>query len=114
MPFSGTETLVSVVAVALLCGIQAVELRSKLVSGDYDARAILSEATVPLYLAGRRAASGEPDSLRPLHWNDLEEFIQPKVEGLLASISGRGEVLASIETLRAAIFQFASSSPSTT
>jgi phenylalanine ammonia-lyase len=39
-----------------------------------------------LYEAARAAAAGPPNAARPLHWNDLDEFIQPKIEGLLADI----------------------------
>ena len=72
--------------------MQAVELRSKLTAGTYDARAVLSPATQALYVAARTAAAGAPNAARPLHWNDLDEFIQPKVEGILGSIASRGAV----------------------
>lgn len=92
-------------AVALLCGIQAVELRAKLMADTYDARAVLSAGTRPLYESARMAAAGPPNALRPLHWNDLDEFIQPKVEGLLADITGEGSILRAVsgvvESLRA-------------
>lgn len=84
---------------ALICAIQAVELRAKLTSGTYDARAVLSPATERLYVQARTAAMGPPEPLRPLHWNDLDEFIQPKVEGLLADIAARGGVIGAISDL---------------
>ena len=80
------DVLEHFLALALLCGVQAVELRSKLTADTYDARAVLSPGTQPLYVAARTAAGGPPNAARPLHWNDLDEFIQPKVEGILASI----------------------------
>jgi phenylalanine ammonia-lyase len=80
-------------AVALICAIQAVELRAKLTAGTFDARAVLSPATLGLYEQARTAAAGSPEDSRPLHWNDLEEFLQPKVEGLLANIVRRGTVI---------------------
>jgi phenylalanine ammonia-lyase len=86
-------------AVALFCAVQAVELRSKLATGSYDARTILSPATQALYVLARSAAAGPPDAARPLHWNDLEEFFQPKVEGLLADINGRGKALCSMSSV---------------
>ena len=90
------DVLEHYLAVALICAVQAVELRAKLVSDTYDACAVLSPATQRLYVAARSAASGPPDSSRPLHWNDLDEFLQPKVEGLLADIARRGGVFDSI------------------
>jgi len=102
------DVLEHFLAVALLCSVQAVELRAKQVSGSYDARTILSPATVPLYEVARRLALGEPDAARPLHWNDLDEFIQPKVEALLGDLSAGGELLEAIGGVRRAIFEFAS------
>ncbi|MGZ8349897.1 MAG: HAL/PAL/TAL family ammonia-lyase [Allosphingosinicella sp.] len=93
-------------AVALLCGVQAVELRAKLVEGSYDARALLSPASSNLYEAARLAAAGPPDAARPLHWNDRDEFIQPKVEGLLGDIAGRETVMDAVATTRAALREF--------
>jgi phenylalanine ammonia-lyase len=90
------DVLEHFLALALLCGVQAVELRSKLTANTYDARAVLSPATQPLYVAARTAAAGAPNAARPLHWNDLDEFIQPKVEGILASIVSRGTVLEAV------------------
>ena len=83
------EVLEHYLALALLCAIQAVELRASQAAATYDARAVLSPGTRPLYEAARTAAAGPPDAARPLHWNDLDEFIQPKVEGLLADIAAR-------------------------
>lgn len=93
-------------AVALICGVQAVELRSKLISGSYDARAVLSTPTSALYLAARRAALGEPEATRPLHWNDMDELIQPKVEGVLSDLMARGSILNSLDPLREAMREF--------
>jgi phenylalanine ammonia-lyase len=83
-------------AVALFCGVQAVELRAKLVAGSYDARTVLSPATEDLYVAARTAASGPPSSGTPLLWNDMDQTIQPMVEGLIAALDKDGPVLAAI------------------
>jgi phenylalanine ammonia-lyase len=90
------DVLEHFLALALMCGVQAVELRAKLTANTYDARAVLSPATAKLYDAARTASGSPPNAARPLHWNDLDEFIQPKVEGILASIASRGAVLESV------------------
>ena len=56
------DVLEHYLAVALLCGVQAVELRAQLVEGSYDARSLLSPATATLYEAARKAAAGPPDA----------------------------------------------------
>jgi phenylalanine ammonia-lyase len=101
------DVLEHYLALALLCAVQAVELRAKLVAGSYDARTVLSPGTAALYQAARNAAAGSPDAGRPLHWNDLEEFLQPKVEGLLADIEARGATWAALAETRAALREFA-------
>jgi hypothetical protein len=42
---------------------------------------------------------------RPLHWNDLDEFIQPKVEALLANIATRGSIMDAIANTRESLEQ---------
>jgi len=101
------DVLEHFLAVALFDGVQAVELRARQVADSFDARTILSPATAPLYEAARTAAFGAPDPRRPLHWDDMDEFIQPKVEGLLAQISGRGAVLQAVRKTSDELFSFA-------
>ncbi|WP_051375809.1 aromatic amino acid ammonia-lyase [Aliihoeflea sp. 2WW] len=95
------DVLEHYLAAALMIGVQAVELRAKLVADSYDAGTILSEATKPLYEAARRAAGGVPDPARPLHWDDLDGFIQPKVEGILANIAAGGATMRAVGDVRA-------------
>ncbi|NEK56524.1 aromatic amino acid lyase [Geodermatophilus sabuli] len=83
-------------AVALFCAVQAVELRAQLTTGSYDARGVLSPATRALYVAAREAASGPPSSERPLLWNDMDQIVQPMVEGLIDALAKGGPILASV------------------
>jgi phenylalanine ammonia-lyase len=92
-------------AVMLYCSVQAVELRSKLVAGSYDAREILSPATRPLYEAVRVAALAAPIARRPLHWNDREEFIQPKVEGILGALQPNATILQAMGEVRETLWR---------
>lgn len=94
-------------AAALLTGLQAVECRARIETGSCDARAILSPATVPLYEAVRQAAKGAPDTERPTVWNDMDGFLQPMVEGVIGSITARGDILAAVGETRAALHAFA-------
>jgi phenylalanine ammonia-lyase len=97
------EVCAHFMAVMLYCAVQAVELRSQLVAGSYDAREVLSPATRALYEAARGAALGIPLARRPLHWNDVEEFIRPKVEGLLNALQPNGAVLEAVSAVRASL-----------
>lgn len=93
-------------AAALLTGVQAVEVRSLVETGSCDARAMLSPATVALYEAVRGAAAGPPDAGRTLVWDDMDGFLQPKVEGILAEISRRGTIHGAVEPVRGALRAF--------
>ena len=93
-------------AAALLTGVQAVEVRSMAETGSCDAREILSAATVPLYEAARIAAAGAPDASRTIVWDDMDGFLQPKVEGLLSDIAARGTIHAALSSVREALETF--------
>lgn len=96
------DVLEHYLAAALMIGVQAVELRARLVADSYDAREILSDATKPLYMAARQAASGTPDASRPLHFDDLDSFIQPKVEGILSDVAAGGAIMRAVADVRSA------------
>jgi phenylalanine ammonia-lyase len=101
------DVLEHFLAACAITGVQAVELRAKEVAGSFDARAVLSPPTVPLYEAVRRAAKGEPGAERPLLWEDFDGFIQDMVEGTLDSISGRGAVVEAVAPLTEGLGAFA-------
>jgi phenylalanine ammonia-lyase len=52
-------------AIALMFGVQAVDLRTYLVADHYDARATLSPATRDLYMAVRDVVGQPPSADRP-------------------------------------------------
>ena len=87
-------------AVVLFCAVQAVELRAKQFAGSFDAGQVLSPATFGLYQAARTAAFGPPNPERPLMWNDMDEFIQPKIEGLIVGLQPDGPILEAIGDVR--------------
>jgi phenylalanine ammonia-lyase len=88
---------------ALVFAVQGVELRSHAVNGSFDARELLSPATRPLYEAARKAAGGPPDKKKPLHWDDLDGFIEDKVNGVLAEVTEGGAVVEAVSQVREAL-----------
>jgi len=101
------DVLEHFLAVALMMGVQAVELRAKIAADSYDARTILSPETAKLYVAAREAAYGPPQADRPMHWDDMEAFIQPKVEGMLSSISSGGSIMKAVGATSKALREYA-------
>ena len=94
------ETLTHYMANALVFAVQAVELRACLVAGSYDAAALLSPATRPLYIAARTAAAGPPAADAPLVWNDTDGFIEDKVNGVMGNLLTGGSVPDSVGQVR--------------
>lgn len=101
------DVLEHFLAAAAITGVQAIELRAKMEAGSFDARTVLSPATVPLYEAIRRTAKSDPNTNEPVLWNDFDGFIQDMVEGTLASISTRGEVIEAVAPLAQQLREFA-------
>jgi phenylalanine ammonia-lyase len=97
------DVLTHLLANAVLFGVQAVELRAWQAAGSFDATALLSPATRPLYHAARVAAGGAPDGARPLVWDDVDGFLQPKVEAVLAQMAPGGTVHAAVHPVSAAL-----------
>jgi phenylalanine ammonia-lyase len=88
---------------ALVFAVQGVELRAHAVTGSFDARDTLSPATRPLYEAARKAAGGAPDKGKPMHWDDMDGFIETKVNGIMADIAAGGAVVEAVALVREAL-----------
>ena len=87
--------------VALMVATQAVDLRTYLASGRYDAREMLSPATVPLYEA-IRAVIGKPPSVeRPYVWDDSDQFLSEHIALLAEDVASGGRVPAAVERVAA-------------
>jgi phenylalanine ammonia-lyase len=94
-------------AVALLFGVQASELRSKLVAGHYDGRRTLSPASLPLYQAIYEVIGAAPRADKPLVWNDYEQELDQYLARLVADLQGGagqgGKLAAAVSATRAAL-----------
>ncbi|HET9223674.1 MAG TPA: aromatic amino acid ammonia-lyase [Roseiflexaceae bacterium] len=79
-------------AVALMFGVQAADLRTQLVAGHYDARATLSPASLPLYEAVRSVVGQLPSPARPYIWNDNEQPLDLHIARIVADIVSGGRI----------------------
>lgn len=84
-------------AMALITGVQAVDLRCHAMEGHYDARELLSSTTVPLYEAVREVAGKPPSRKRPYVWNDDEQFLDDHIARLAEDLRSGGRVPAVLE-----------------
>jgi phenylalanine ammonia-lyase len=90
-------------AIALLFGVQAADLRTHAAAGHYDARDALSPASRPLYEAVR-SVTGRPSSkTRPFLWNDNEQFLDAHVARVLADIRAGGDTVQAVGSLAASL-----------
>ncbi|WP_287253447.1 aromatic amino acid ammonia-lyase [Moorena sp. SIO4E2] len=79
-------------AVSLMFGVQAVDLRTSIVAGHYDARECLSPETVPLYEAVREVVGRPPSFERPYIWNDCEQFLDMHIARLANDLTSGGRL----------------------
>lgn len=80
-------------AIALMFGIQAVDLRSYKINGDYDARNYLSPATKELYSAVYRVLGQKPSSSRPYIWDDREQSLDEHIALIAEDITTGGLIV---------------------
>ncbi|WP_243146595.1 aromatic amino acid ammonia-lyase [Scytonema sp. UIC 10036] len=86
-------------AIALIFGIQAVDLRTYTVANHYDARTTLSSATRDLYIAVRDVIGQKPSSERPLIWNDNEHPLDKYIAQIADDIATGGQIVAAINNI---------------
>ncbi len=85
------------IAGALMFGVQAVDLRTRLIAGHYDARQCLSPATVPLYEAVREIVGQPPSGDRPYIRNDHEQSLSDHLQRIATDIAACGRIPEAIE-----------------
>jgi phenylalanine ammonia-lyase len=87
-------------AIALMFGVQAVDLRTYLIAGHYDASDYLSPATRELYLAVREVIGQSPSAERPYIWNDRDQPLDEHIEKIVADIEAGGVIVQAVNHLR--------------
>ena len=84
-------------AIALMFGVQAVDLRTYIVAGHYDARACLSPATSQLYMAVREVIGRPPSADRPYIWNDREQSLDEHIALIAADIAVGNRIVQAVK-----------------
>jgi phenylalanine ammonia-lyase len=86
------EALRQFMAIALMFGVQAVDLRTRILQGHCDARAALSPATRPLYQAVREVVGRPPSAERPYVRNDNEQMLSTHIARIAADLAAGGKI----------------------
>jgi len=84
-------------AVALLFGIQAVDLRTRALTGSCDAQQLLSPATTNLYRAVCEVVGREPTATHPYVRNDNEQSLSDHIRLVAADIAHGGVIPAALD-----------------
>ena len=89
------------IAIALMFGVQAVDLRTRAVMGHYDARASLSEGSAVLYNAVRDVVGRPPAAGYPYVWDDNQQVLEEDIARIAADIAAGGKIPEAAERARA-------------
>lgn len=93
------KALQQYLAISLMIGIQAVDLRTKLVVGHYDARECISQATLPLYEAVCETVGRTPSTERPYIRDDNEQSFSEHIQRIADDIAAGGRIPDAISVL---------------
>ncbi|WP_448268735.1 HAL/PAL/TAL family ammonia-lyase [Nostoc sp. DSM 114159] len=93
------DTFQQYMAIALIFGVQAVDLRTYLVADHYDARASLSPATRDLYMAVRDVIGQPASPDRPYIWNDHEQPLDEHIARISADIASGGQIVQAVQDI---------------
>jgi phenylalanine ammonia-lyase len=86
-------------AVVLMFGVQAVDLRTQLVAGHYDARQCLSPATSRLYEAVLKIVGTAPSGDKPYIRDDNEQPLSDHIRKVAADIAAAGHIPEAVGNL---------------
>ena len=86
------EAFQQYIAVALMFGVQAVDLRTHLLFGHYDARTSLSPSSSALYEAVREVVGRPPSRAAPYISNDNEQPFDVHIQQIAADIAANGRI----------------------
>lgn len=93
------EAFQQYMAVALMFGVQAADLRTRLVAGHYDARQCLSPATARLYEAVLQVVGTTPSGDRPYIRDDNEQILSEHIRAIAADIAAVGRIPQAVGNL---------------
>jgi phenylalanine ammonia-lyase len=94
---TSVETFQQYMAIALMFGVQSVDLRTYAMFQHYDARDTLSPATRALYIAVRNVVGHSPSTDRPYIWNDNEQSLDLHIAQIVADIASGGQIVAAVD-----------------
>ena len=92
-------------AVALVFGVQSVDLRTHRIAGHYDARQCLSPASLPLYEGVYGVVGLTPSPDRPYIFNDNEQPLSEHIQNIAEDIAACGRIPEAVEDVLTSLNQ---------
>jgi phenylalanine ammonia-lyase len=86
-------------AIALMFGVQAVDLRSHAMFGHYDARRHLSPLSLRIYETVREIVCLQPSENRAYIWNDHDQALDEHIVKIGNDIRNDGRLVQAINEL---------------
>jgi phenylalanine ammonia-lyase len=93
------DTMQQYLAIALMFGVQAVDLRTHEIAGHYDARELLSPTTRGLYEAVRNVVGHPPSAQQPYIWNDRDQALDRHIASIAEDIATGGQIVQQISEI---------------
>ncbi|MEM7351169.1 MAG: aromatic amino acid ammonia-lyase [Acidobacteriota bacterium] len=90
------ETFQHYLAVPLIAGVQAVDLRTRALAGHYDARELLGSALVDLYEAVYQAVGLTPSSTSPFIPSDDDRPLDEDIARIVSDLAEEGRISQAI------------------
>ena len=90
-------------AIALIFGVQAVDLRTHMLAHHYDASQCLSPATQKLYVAIHNVVGKPLLADRPYLWNDDEQALDEHIDLIAADIAADGQIVTAVSQVIASL-----------
>ncbi|AFY55549.1 histidine ammonia-lyase [Rivularia sp. PCC 7116] len=100
---TSVEIFQQYIALALMFGVQSVDLRTYAIAGHYDARATLSPATQDLYMAVRNVVGRPPSKERAYIWDDNEQGLDSHISKIADDIAYGGQIVTAISEVLSAL-----------
>jgi len=103
LAWRSVELATHYLAVALIFGLQGVDLRAKIAQGHYDGRALLSPEVTALYEALYEQLDRRPGSAHPLIYNDADQSLADFVTRISNSVAEQGAVVTTVQGVQASL-----------
>lgn len=100
------DTFSLYLAVGLIFGVQAADLRTYEQFGHYDARETLSGATRATYEAVKQLTGVKPGRARPYVWDDGDQSLDEYISAIAEDFQSQGPITQSFSPVLADLYEF--------